>query len=429
MRQARRIGREEIGDAIARSVIEKVYKFLDRLKRARTRAELGETANSLVALKTAREDLAAVITQAVNREVTKMIPEAGIVKAPDLAMMRRKNEAYQRLVEVSAYINETLDRNTVLTRIIETAKNIIHSDACSLILLDDEEPEFMNFNIALGESGDVLKTQRIKAEEGIAGHVVRSGAPLIVNDVRYDDRFSQRFDEATGFITRCILCVPIRIREKNGLKTIGAIEILNRSGDRDLYDDNDRDLLVAFSNLAAVAIENSKCYQHAITDRLTKMYNFGFFQDQIYLEIAKALLEGSQFSLIMMDIDNFKRFNDTYGHPVGNRVLKHIASILRDSARDSDIVTRYGGEEFAAILPGTSKKDAHHFAERFRKRLESACFDDEDGRCHVRVTVSIGVSSFPDDGRTAEDVVARADAAMYIAKTTGKNRVILYQDG
>jgi diguanylate cyclase (GGDEF)-like protein len=128
-------------------------------------------------------------------------------------------------------------------------------------------------------------------------------------------------------------------------------------------------------------------------------------------------------SLIMIDIDWFKRCNDTYGHLFGNLVLRDIARRTRESVREVDVVCRYGGEEFAAILPQTKKEDAQMIGERIRRRVESGEFVSETKESKVRITVSLGVASFPENGKTSRELIEKVDQALYLAKGRGKNLV------
>ncbi|MDI3472870.1 MAG: two-component system, cell cycle response regulator [Thermotogaceae bacterium] len=139
-----------------------------------------------------------------------------------------------------------------------------------------------------------------------------------------------------------------------------------------------------------------------------------------YLErlIAKSSKERWDFSLIVIDLDNFKQINDAFGHLFGDLVLKKLAKIIKSSIRELDSVFRYGGDEFVVVLPGISKKIAREIAERLLKNIRNVEF--EDG---IRITASIGISSFPEDGETAQSLFESADRALYISKTLGKNTI------
>jgi diguanylate cyclase (GGDEF)-like protein len=174
----------------------------------------------------------------------------------------------------------------------------------------------------------------------------------------------------------------------------------------------------------SIAIENANLYWQATTDRMTKLFSHHFFQKNLEEEIARAHRYGATFSLIMFDIDHFKKFNDTYGHLQGDVIIKEIANIMRHSVRSIDLTARYGGEEFAVILPEVDIRGAAVVAERLRAGVEGFPFPGEEGPLHV--TVSIGVAEFkPERMRSSSQLIAEADRALYQSKEMGRNRVTL----
>jgi diguanylate cyclase (GGDEF)-like protein len=166
----------------------------------------------------------------------------------------------------------------------------------------------------------------------------------------------------------------------------------------------------------------------AIYDELTRLYNFRYFQDRVVSEVRRASRYETPLSLLMIDVDDFKAFNDTRGHLAGNMALRRFSSVLRKSVREVDVATRYGGEEFAILLPSTPKLAALKLGEKLRAAVEKAAIGkDEEGQGRA-LTVSIGVASLPGDAATAEELVDRADRALYIAKSMGKNCVKPFSD-
>ena len=166
----------------------------------------------------------------------------------------------------------------------------------------------------------------------------------------------------------------------------------------------------------------------AIYDELTRLYNFRYFQDRVVSEVRRALRYDHALTLMMIDVDDFKAFNDTRGHLAGNMALRRLASVLRKSVREVDVATRYGGEEFAILLPSTPKLAALKLAEKLRHAVEKAGIGRDASGAGKPVTVSVGVASLPGDAGTAEELVERADSALYIAKSMGKNCVKPFSD-
>lgn len=183
------------------------------------------------------------------------------------------------------------------------------------------------------------------------------------------------------------------------------------------------------SRVRSLTRQVTRTHQRAITDPLTSLYNFGFFQERLALETQRARQTGDPISLVIFDIDHFKRFNDTHGHPDGNKVLVRVAEILKGAGRRGDIVARYGGEEFAILLYGATRLDCWLLAENARQRIESEEFPGGKTQPLGRVTVSGGVASFPEDAADEEELIQRADERLYKAKEQGRNRIEGHPEG
>jgi two-component system, cell cycle response regulator len=176
-----------------------------------------------------------------------------------------------------------------------------------------------------------------------------------------------------------------------------------------------------------LAEANARLAQLAVTDGLTGLYNHRHFHERLTLEVERSQRSGLPLSLLMLDVDHFKQFNDTFGHPAGDEVLRQLARVLTDTRRANDVVARYGGEEFAVILVDTAKFTAAKVAERVRERIAAHDFSDAAQR-PGKISVSLGVATFPEDGTDAEALVRSADTALYAAKRAGRNRVVLYTE-
>ncbi len=198
------------------------------------------------------------------------------------------------------------------------------------------------------------------------------------------------------------------------------------------YSEDNLETLGLLTNMLGVALHNSQLYEHiralSYTDGMTGLHNYRFFRMRIKEEIARARRENSLISLLIMDVDHFKNYNDTLGHPAGDDVLRQVSDILRSSVRDNDIVARYGGEEFAVILPGADKVGSYALAERIRQKVEEADFYKEEIQPLGGVTISIGTGTFPDDALTEDDLIVNTDQALYDAKKNGRNLVMEAQN-
>ncbi|MFA4889423.1 MAG: diguanylate cyclase [Candidatus Omnitrophota bacterium] len=217
-----------------------------------------------------------------------------------------------------------------------------------------------------------------------------------------------------------MVLIPLKAKDK----TNGIIVADNFITKKPISKDDLR-MLTMLANQAGLAIENSQLYEKTViqarTDALTDLWNHGRFQQLLQAELEKAKITQTPLSLLMLDIDDFKLYNDALGHADGDRILKDLANLLKDQSRKMDYVCRYGGEEFTIILPQTDKKEAFLIAERLRMDIEKHPFLHEEILPHKRLTLSLGLSSFPEDGQSASELILASDKNLYQAKNKGKN--------
>ncbi len=225
--------------------------------------------------------------------------------------------------------------------------------------------------------------------------------------------------------TEYFVTMPLKAKDK----VLGAILVDNIFNKKPITK-SDMRILAMVANHAGLAIENSRLYEKTVhlsnIDWLTKLWNYGKLQKALSLELEKSKIHDKSLSFVMVDIDNFKNYNDTLGHIQGDNALKEIAKILKDKSRKDDAVARYGGEEFSIVMPHTSKEAARVFAERIRKEIERYYADDVRIPADKRITISSGIATYPDDAETKEELLHKADLALYEAKRSGKNRTCLY---
>ncbi|MDD5680139.1 MAG: sensor domain-containing diguanylate cyclase [Candidatus Omnitrophica bacterium] len=190
-------------------------------------------------------------------------------------------------------------------------------------------------------------------------------------------------------------------------------------------------MLDLFANHAGLAIENSRLYEETVylsnTDWLTKLWNHGHFQVALANEIARAREADTPLSLLMIDIDDFKHYNDKFGHVAGDFIIKEMARVLAEASRKKDYVCRYGGEEFAVILPQTTTEDASHIAHRLREKVTQHNFPNQEAQPKKVFTFSCGLSTFPKDAADKDTLIKNADSALYKAKKCGKDQIVLYE--
>ncbi|MGQ0550206.1 MAG: GAF domain-containing protein, partial [Armatimonadota bacterium] len=327
--------------------------------------------------------------------------------------LRKAHDELQVLYEAARSVSGTLDLRTVLDSLVSVTCKAFGYDNGALLMVDPDSGD-LTVEAAYGHTESIVNT-RLPASVGITGWVARTGTPLAVDDVRQDSRY-YKFDGRT----RSELAVPL-IAEG---KVLGVFNV--ESAKRAAFGSRDLHMLMTLASYAVIAIQNAHLYEQAqrlaITDGLTELHNHRYLFDALDRLLERAKRETQPLSLIMLEIDNFKRFNDTYGHQQGDEVLRTISMLLRRGSRPSDILARHGGDEFMVVLPGTSKAPAQETAERLRRAVEAYPLMVA-GDVVTAVTLSVGVASFPQDGHTVDALVEAVDRAQYTAKRSGGNKV------
>lgn len=214
--------------------------------------------------------------------------------------------------------------------------------------------------------------------------------------------------------------IIIPLKSKN---SINGLIFLSQKMIENSYTEQDFQFLEKMAKFASIAVENSRLYRMATLDRMTGLFIHHYFQERLIEEIKRSERTGTPLTLLMADLDHFKNVNDTFGHLQGDIILKGAASIIHQNTRGFDIASRYGGEEFAIILPETDITSAFAIAERLRKKIEESVYRNNDN--DIKVTISIGLAQFDHNtDKTGMDLIKRADTNLYSAKTQGRNRVV-----
>ena len=218
-----------------------------------------------------------------------------------------------------------------------------------------------------------------------------------------------------------LVVVPLKAKEQ-----VNGIILCDNFITKKPISKDDLRMLIMLANQAGLAIENSRLYEKTVIrahlDSLTNLWNHGYFQYLLSVELEKSKATSTNLSLIMLDIDDFKVYNDMIGHQAGDQILKEVAALLRNQSRKMDYVCRYGGEEFAIILPYTDRKEAFMIAERLRENIQKQHFVSEEILPSKVLTASLGLATFPEDGDSPTALIEHADQALYEAKKQGKNK-------
>ena len=314
------------------------------------------------------------------------------------------------------------DLKSLLEYILNQAIQITGAEKGSIMLYDIEK-NLLTIRVLAGlkdrayqkkVNNNEVECKSFRPGEGIAGRVFQTGRPIVVDEARENSMF---IDPDTSYV-RNIACIPMLVYSD----VIGVINVTNKL-DNSGFSDVDMELLKAVTDQAAVAINKAQLWEMAVTDSLTGLFVRRYFMAKFQEELHRAERYKKLLSVVMVDLDHFKKVNDTYGHTDGDRALNMVARFLQNNLRDIDIIGRYGGEEFVILLPEADKEEAYLVSERLRKQL--AELKDED---LPQMTISLGIASYPDDGANVELLIRKADTAMYEAKQAGRNKVVIYSD-
>ncbi|MFQ5900289.1 MAG: diguanylate cyclase [Thermodesulfobacteriota bacterium] len=342
-----------------------------------------------------------------------------IVKKLETEHLKRLN-ALTTFNEIGKALTSTLDLKEALKIMMEKISELLRPKNWSLLLVDEEKNNLF-FEIVVGKELEKLKNSRLKIGEGIAGWVAKEGMPLFVPDAANDNRFTKRIDNITNFVTRSVICVPLKSKGK----ILGVIELLNTI-EEEPFQEEDMTLLTTLADYTAIAVENAKYVQKVqeltITDDLTKLYNSRYLHRYLTYEVERTRRYKTQLSVIFLDLDFFKNVNDTYGHLHGSNLLKEIGELLFSKIRTVDMACRYGGDEFIIVLPHTTKADAFKVAQKIRKAINQKIFLKDEG-VRVNITASFGVASVPGDAEDSIGLIRLADQAMYEVKNRSRNDI------
>ena len=331
--------------------------------------------------------------------------------------LKNRIEELQTLYDVGRVISSTLDFNELLEIILDIIIKTLKAERGSIMLLDQKAGE-LRIKAARGLPPEVIANTRVKLGERVAGYVLETGRPMLIIDTDRSQSFKKLKDGR--IVSGSMLSVPLVAKDKR----LGVLNVSKSVAYS--FDDKDLELFTALANQAAIAIDNARLYLMAITDELTGLYIRRFFYQRLSEEVKRARRYKHSCTAIMLDIDHFKSFNDTYGHAAGDLVLIQVAKKLVECVRDVDIVARIGGEEFAIICPEQSSQMSMVPAERIRRTIEAEELDI--GKAVVKIKVSVGVADFPHCLGNEHELMACADEALYYAKEHGRNRVVMYSD-
>ena len=332
-----------------------------------------------------------------------------------LSEAERRAEELEAIRQASLSLTASLDQKVVFNSILQSALRLSPDALDAYIFTFDAKENMLNFGASLWATRDDGKTFESVRPGGLTATVAKSGEIILVEDVSTHPLY-QDSQWVKGGWRGSIIGMPL----KSGQETVGVMNIAYRR--RQEFSEDQLRVLGLLADQAALAIVNSRLHEivkhQAITDQLTGLHNRRAFDERLDNEIKRSNRYNHKFSMMMIDVDHFKSVNDTYGHLVGDLVLKTVGIKLRSSTRDTDFVARYGGDEFALVLPETTYEQANMLAEKISKVIagHTISFITDKKTMEIKTGLSIGVATYPTYGMDAESLILEADNAMYREK-------------
>ncbi len=348
----------------------------------------------------------------------------------ELQRLRNELEYRSRFADSLQHFLERIsgpDPAKTYDSIVANSKELLQSERASLLLLKEESNELI-LKSASGFVTDPSLIGPIRVGEGVSGEAINTGKPIVVSDLHSSGRRPAPAERS--YKTNSFISYPIII----GGRKVGVLNVTDKTGGR-RFDEIDLSLLEIIGPQMAVALERAEWQERAtefqlmsITDSLTGMPNRRYLEERLAEELNRSKRYDFPMSFLMIDIDDFKAYNDTNGHQAGDLAIQITAHCLKAALRSADVASRYGGEEFCILLPQTAIAEAGTIADRIRQRVNSTHYPHGKAQPLGRVTISVGVSTFSAIVNNSETIIAAADRALYQAKSLGKNRVEFYLD-
>lgn len=365
------------------------------------------------AVKNSADRSYALKSEKIGEEIIELTSTT-LARKKGIDSLENKFSRYSTLKGVVESFSTILAIDEINSVILDKTLETLGKPGRALLYLVDEDRQELELSASRNE-------ERIKAKKGdiFDQWILRHRRSLIVEDVARDFRFPEDRTGASDGGPSSLIASPLIIEDK-------VIGILRMDCDTPFfYNQDDLRLLDIIANLGAVAIQNiylySKTQELAIRDGLTGLFVRRYFMERFSEELLRAAGKKGELSVLVIDIDYFKDYNDKYGHTAGDIVLKYLSRIVSSMVREGDIVARYGGEEIIVVLSGRDKEKAVAEAEAMRHAVSDHPFSLR--RHKTNITISVGVSQYPDDGITEEGLVSVADSRLYKAKRQGRNRV------
>jgi len=324
------------------------------------------------------------------------------------------------LYHIGLATTSSLNIEEVVHLIYEQVNRVLHPDTFYIGLYDEDAAE-LRYDIFI-EANQALPPFKTRLDSsGVSGWVIRNRKPVFVRHWEAETEQLPFEANVVGAPTQSIISVPLIAKNKTvGVMSVQALE-------PGAFDQNHLRLLTSIAGQAALALENARLHatvnEQAQRDPLTGVFHHGSFISRLQAALKQARTDKQTVALIMLDVDKFKQYNDSFGHLVGDDVLRSTVAAIQNHLKSTDVVGRWGGEEFGIVLPGVNRANARMIAERIRQTVAHNSMKDMHGRSIPSPTVSQGIAMYPDDAVHIEELIDKADSALFRAKDMGRNQI------
>ncbi|MBN1870597.1 MAG: diguanylate cyclase [Candidatus Omnitrophica bacterium] len=350
----------------------------------------------------------------IARDITERIEAERKLKELNDAVILERNKI-REVLSIEEHLNSIFDINKLIDFVVEKTTQVLGAKKCSLMLVDYDTRELC-IKGHKGIEHQFIQTGGLKMESSIAGIIAQEKKPVLVFDIESDKRFLRK--KRPSYETKSFMSAPIKV----GGNILGFINVADKDSKKgDVFSDLDLKILCMIVRQVAVAMENAKLYRElthlSVMDPLTDIYNFRYFTKALDHEIVRLKRHPKRpLCLFMIDVDDFKSYNETFGHLDGDTLLQMMSRVFQKNVREIDIVCRYAGDEFVVILPEADIEQSFIVAERIKRAVAALPLKRE-------VTVSIGIAKCATSSTNRYDLIQRADIALSDAKKAGKNLV------
>ncbi len=351
--------------------------------------------------------------------------EMKALKQDNYQLAQANQKLNERLIElytlysITKTLSLTLDIREIFEKTIDLIGDTLKMDEYCLMMIDEGTSK-LTIRAHHGMSDAILNNINVTVGNGVSGRVADTGRAILIQDISRENNFF--YYEGSNITKGSFLGVPLKLSDGTVLGVLNAHKPVPNQ-----FSDDDLKLFEAVAEQVSISLQNAIAYQKTreLTNRdeLTNLYNRRYFFERFDKEVERAKRYERLLSVMLIDIDHFKNFNDTFGHLKGDNLLVQLSRLLEKNMRKADVIARYGGEEFLVMLPETDRGAAMVVAEKIRKVVEEYDFHkDKADLGPGKITLTIGISSMPEDARDALDLLDRADKAMYYGKAQGRNR-------